>query len=92
MKRWGKIIRSHSGPDVQELVWLIYKEVVKRGAEMYMQIFKATHCRFGWISGQLVPCLLTVPRKMVRYAEELSAINPNVMINVPASMQGKVKG
>ncbi len=84
----GEIIRSHPGLDVKELVWLTYKEVVKRGAEMYMPIFKATHGRFGWISGQLDPRLFTETEQMVRDAEELSALSPNVMIKVPASMQG----
>ena len=84
----GEIIRSHPGLDVKELVWLTYKEVVKRGAEMYMPIFNATHGRFGWISGQLDPRLFTETEQMVRDAEELSALSPNVMIKVPASMQG----
>jgi transaldolase len=84
----GEIIRSHPGLDVKELVWLTYKEVVKRGAEMYMPVFKATHGRFGWISGQLDPRLFTETEQMVRDAEELSALSPNVMIKVPASMQG----
>jgi transaldolase len=84
----GEIIRSHPGLDVKEFVWLTYKEVVKRGAKMYMPIFKATHGRFGWISGQLDPRLFTETRQMVQDAEELSALSPNVMIKVPASMQG----
>ncbi len=84
----GEIIRSHPGLDVKELVWLTYKEVVKRGAEMYMPIFQATRGRFGWISGQLDPRLFTETGQMVRDAEELSALSPNVMIKVPASMQG----
>ncbi len=84
----GELIRSHPGLDVKELVWLTYKEVVKRGAEMYMPIFQATHGRFGWISGQLDPRLFTETDQMVHDAEELSALSPNVMIKVPARMQG----
>ena len=84
----GEFIRSHPGLDVKELVWLTYKEVVKRGAEMYMPIFEATRGRFGWISGQLDPRLFTETRQMVHDAEELSALSPNVMIKVPGSMQG----
>ena len=87
-KQVGEIIRSHPGLDVKEFVWLTYKEVVKRGADMYMPIFKATRGRFGWISGQLDPRLFTETEQMVRDAEELSALSPNVMIKVPASMQG----
>jgi transaldolase len=61
---------------------------VKRGAEMYMPIYRATNGRFGWISGQLDPRLFIETDRMVHDAEELSALSPNVMIKVPASMQG----
>jgi transaldolase len=71
-----------------DFTWLTYKEVVKRGAEMYMPIFEASRGRFGWISGQLDPRLFTETDRMVHDAEELSALSPNVMIKVPASMQG----
>ncbi|HEX9617387.1 MAG TPA: transaldolase family protein [Anaerolineales bacterium] len=79
-----------ANPDltVKELVWLTYKEVVRRGAEMYLPIWRATKGRFGWISGQLDPRLFVETEQMVQDAEELAALNPNVMIKVPASMQG----
>jgi transaldolase len=89
---WGEwvddLIQSHPGIGVMELVWLTYKEVVQRGAKMYMPIFEATQGRFGWMSGQLDPRLFTETERMVSDAEELSALSSNVMIKVPASMQG----
>jgi transaldolase len=89
---WGgrvdELIRENPELNLKELVWLTYKQVVKRGAELYMPIFKASKGRFGWISGQLDPRLFTETEQMVRDAEELSALSPNVMIKVPASMQG----
>lgn len=81
-------LHSNSGLALKELTWLTYKEVVKRGAEMYLPIFEASNGRFGWISGQLDPRLFTEIWQMVHDAEELSALAPNVMIKVPASMQG----
>ncbi|MBM3144155.1 MAG: hypothetical protein FJ010_04125 [Chloroflexi bacterium] len=80
----------HSHPDLspKELSWLTYKEILKRGAEMYLPIFEASKGRFGWISGQLDPRLFTETGQMIADAQELSAISPNVMIKVPASMQG----
>jgi transaldolase len=53
-----------------------------------MPIFEASKGRFGWISGQLDPRLFTETEQMIRDAEELSALSLNVMIKVPASMQG----
>jgi transaldolase len=89
---WGgwvdDLIRANSDLSLRELVWLTYKQVVKRGAKLYMPIFKASKGRFGWISGQLDPRLFTETEQMVHDAEELSALSPNVMIKVPASMQG----
>ena len=82
------LIQDHPDLNLQELVWLTYKEVVQRGARMYMPIFEATKGRFGWLSGQLDPRLFTETERMVHDAEELSALSPNVMIKVPASMQG----
>jgi len=82
------LIRTSPGLDLKGLTWLTYKEVVKRGAEMYMPIFEASRGRFGFISGQLDPRLFTETGQMIHDAEELSAFSPNVMIKVPASMQG----
>ena len=91
-KFWGQWVdeQFHANPGmaVKDLVWSTYKEVVKRSAEMYMPIYKASGGRFGWISGQLDPRLFTETEKMVQDAQELSALSPNVMVKVPASMQG----
>ncbi len=83
-----ELIARNPGSDVDELTWLTYKEVVRRGAEMYLPVFEASHGRFGFISGQLDPRLFTETDRMVHDAVELSSLNPNVMIKVPASMQG----
>lgn len=89
---WGgwidDLIQAHPEMRLKELTWEAYKEVVKRGAEMYMPMFEASRGRFGWISGQLDPRLFTETDQMIRDAEELSTLSPNVMIKVPASMQG----
>lgn len=74
--------------DSKAITWLIYKEVVRRGAQMYLPIYEASNGRFGWISGQLDPRLFTETEQMVQDAVELSSLNPNVMIKVPASLQG----
>lgn len=91
-KYWGDWIAKQSqanpGLDQKKLAWMTYKEIVKRGAEMFLPIFEASHGRFGWISGQLDPRLFTEVDQMVSDADELRALSPNVMIKVPASMQG----
>lgn len=91
-KFWGEwidsLIRANPGLALKELTWSTYKEVVKRGSEMFMPIFEASKGRFGWISGQLDPRLFTEVEQMVQGAEDLRSLNSNVMIKVPGSMQG----
>ncbi|MDI7276315.1 MAG: transaldolase family protein, partial [Anaerolineae bacterium] len=82
------LIRTHPGMGREELSWLTYKEVVRRGAEMYLPMFEASDCRYGWLSAQLDPRLSTEKEVMIRQAEELHAIHPNVMVKVPATEEG----
>jgi transaldolase len=82
------LIESNSGLSREEYFWLTYKEVIRRGAEMMMPIWEASGGRFGYISGQLDPRLLTDAEKMVETAQEIRAIAPNMMIKVPASTEG----
>ena len=87
--RWlGDLRRSHPQLGLKELTWRTYKEVVRRGAEMYLPIFHASRHRFGWISGQLDPRLFTEKETMLQQAEELRSLQDNVMIKVPASKEG----
>jgi len=82
------LIASNKGLELHDYYWLTYKEVIRRGAEMMMPIWEASEGRFGYISGQLDPRLLTDIDKMVETAQEIRAIAPNLMIKVPASTQG----
>ena len=89
MTAWvDALIEQDPGRPAGELALLTYKEVVRRGAEMYRPVFEASGGRFGFISGQLDPRLLTETDRMIEEAVELHGLAPNVMIKVPASMQG----
>ena len=82
------MILSNSDLTQHEYFWLTYREVIRRGAEMMLPIWQATGGRYGYISGQLDPRLITETEKMIEMAKEIRAISPNVMIKVPASTQG----
>jgi len=82
------LIQTKPDHGSKELFWMTYKEVVKQGAERFMPVYEASKGRFGWISGQLDPRLATNVEQMVKDAEDLCSLSPNVMIKVPASMQG----
>src|SRR5512139_1771684 len=82
------LIVTNPGLTQHEYFWLTYREVIKRGAEMMLPIWQASGGRYGYISGQLDPRLITETEKMIEMAQEIRAIAPNLMIKVPASTQG----
>jgi transaldolase len=82
------LIQTNPGLTQFEYFWLTYKEVITRGAQMMLPIWEASGGRYGYISGQLDPRLITEPEKMIEMAKEIRAIAPNLMIKVPASTQG----
>lgn len=82
------LIRSNKGLSQHEYFWLTYKEVIRLGAKMMLPIWEASGGKYGYISGQLDPRLLTETERMVTDAQEIRAISPNLMIKVPASTQG----
>jgi transaldolase len=87
--RWvDDLILAHPDLGQKELFWLTYKELVKRGAEMFLPMFEASDGRYGWLSGQLDPRLATEKQLMIQQAEELRAIRPNVIVKVPATQEG----
>ena len=82
------LIDRHPCVDKESLFWMTYKEIVRRGAEMYLGVFQRSQYRYGYLSGQLDPRVLTDKEKMIAQALELSSLSPNVMIKVPGSKEG----
>jgi len=82
------LIEKNSCMDKETLFWLTYKEIVRRGAEMYMGVFKRSHYRYGYLSGQVDPRSLRDKEKMISQALELASLSPNVMVKVPGSKEG----
>ena len=82
------LINKNRGFNRYEYFLLTYKEIIRRGALMMLPIWKASKGRYGYISGQLDPRLLTETDQMIKQAREIRSIAPNVMIKVPASTQG----
>jgi len=89
---WEKVAKDilAENPDFdrEALFWELYKTVVKRGSEMYLPLFEASNYKEGFLSGQVDPRSVFDKDAMIRQAEEIAAINPNVMIKVPGSRQG----
>jgi transaldolase len=79
-KYWAEWVAQESaanpGLDKKQMAWRTYKEIVKRGADLFLPIHQASQGRFGWISGQLDPRLFTEVDQMVHDAEELRGLAP----------------
>ena len=82
------LVQTNKGLSQHEYYWMTYKEVIRRGAEMMMPIWEASEGKYGYVSGQLDPRLITETERMIETAQEIRAIAPNLMIKVPASTQG----
>ena len=82
------LIEKNPYLDKEGLFWLTYKEIVRRGAEMYLGVFERSQYRYGYLSGQVDPRVLTDQEKMISQALELASLSPNVMIKVPGTKEG----
>lgn len=82
------LIEQNPCVDKEALFWLTYKEIVRRGAEMYLGVFKRSQYRYGFLSGQVDPRVRTDKEKMISQALELSSLSPNIMIKVPGTKEG----
>ncbi len=82
------LIERNPEVDKESLFWMTYKEIVRRGAEMYLEVFNQSGYRYGYLSGQVDPRNLTNKERMISQALELASLSPNVMIKVPGSKEG----
>jgi transaldolase len=83
-----EVIEKDPCVDKETLFWETYKEIVRRGAGMFLGVFQRSKYRYGYLSGQVDPRALTDRDKMITQALELTKLGPNVMIKVPGTKQG----
>jgi len=82
------ILAENQGLDKEGLFWELYKTVVKVGSDMYLPLFEASGYKEGFLSGQVDPRSAFDKDAMIKQADEIAAVNPNVMIKVPGTKQG----
>ena len=90
--RWEKVaqkvIADNPGLDTEGLFWVLYKEVVRQGSDMFLPLFEASGYKEGFLSGQVDPRSAFDGEAMLAQALEIHAVNPNVMVKVPGTAQG----
>jgi transaldolase len=84
------ILAAHDDLDTETLFWLLYKEVVKQGSDMFLPLFEASGHKEGFLSGQVDPRSAFDGEAMLAQALEIHAVNPNVMVKVPGTAEGYV--
>ena len=87
-KKAQEIIADNPGIDTESLFWKLYLSVVKLGSDLYLPLFENSGCTEGFLSGQTDPRSAFDKDAMIRQANEIAAINPNVMVKVPGTKQG----
>jgi transaldolase len=89
---WGnfarELIRANPDKGVEEIFWLGYKEIVKKGAEMFLPVWEKSDHKYGYLSGQVDPRYAFDAEKMLAQAMELAELSPNVMIKCPGTREG----
>jgi len=90
--RWEKVaqgvLKDNPGLDTESLFWLLYKEVVRQGSDMFLPLFEASGYKEGFLSGQVDPRSAFDGEAMLKQALEIHAVNPNVMVKVPGTAEG----
>ena len=62
------IIEGNKAKSSYLLAWKTYKEITKRGAELYMPLFEKSKHKKGYVSAQVDPRLVTDVKKMLHQA------------------------
>ena len=90
--RWEKVaqkvLADNPGLDTEGLFWVLYKEVVRQGSDMFLPLFEASGYKEGFLSGQVDPRSAFDGDAMLAQALEIHAVNPNVMVKVPGTAEG----
>ncbi|HEX4096553.1 MAG TPA: transaldolase family protein, partial [Caulobacteraceae bacterium] len=87
-RRIREIAKKDPHLDVEEVYWKLYLELVRKGAEMILPVFKATGGKYGYISGQVDPRFVRDTDRMRAQGLDIAAQGENVMVKLPGSKEG----
>lgn len=91
-KYWAGFIRDlieeYSDLGTEDIFWMTYKEIVKRGAEMIRPLWEKSGHKYGFVSGQVDPRFAFDYDVMYQQALELARLSPNIMVKCPGTREG----
>ena len=82
------LIRENPGKGVEEIFWMTYKEIVKRGAQLLLPVWEKSKHVYGYLSGQVDPRDCYYSDRMLQQALDIAQISPNIMVKVPGTCEG----
>ena len=86
--RIKEIAASDKGMGVEDVYWQVYLDLVKRGAEKIRPVFEKSGGKYGYLSGQVDPRLVSDGEKMLAQGLDIAAQGANVMVKIPGSKAG----
>lgn len=88
-KPWIKELKEkYQGSSLAELAWMAYTKITSEGVKKYLPLFEASNYKYGHVSAQVDPRLITDTREMLRQGIGLKALSPNIMVKSPATKEG----
>ena len=87
-ERIREIIAQQPGKSVEEIFWISYLKILRKGADMIRSVWEKSGGKFGYVSGQVDPRFVTDKDTMISQALQIAALAPNMMIKLPGSKEG----
>ena len=82
------LIRENPDKGVEEIFWMTYKEIIKRGAQLLFPVWEKSKHVYGYLSGQVDPRDCYHADRMFKQALDIAQIGPNIMVKVPGTREG----
>ena len=87
-RRIKEIAKEDPSLDVEGVYWKLYLELVRKGAETILPVYKASGGKYGMISGQVDPRFVRDGALMLKQGLEIRSQGENVMVKIPGSKEG----
>lgn len=87
-RRVREIAEENPGADVETVYWTLYLELVRKGAEMILPVYKASGGKYGMLSGQVDPRFVRDGERMLAQGLSIAEQGENVMVKIPGSKEG----
>jgi len=87
-ERVREIAKANPDADVETVYWTLYLDLVRKGAEMILPVYKASGGKYGMLSGQVDPRFVRDGARMLKEGLSIAAQGENVMVKIPGSKEG----